>query len=185
MDRRELHYQAMLRQLGAAYYQAVHGQGSAAKVASAVQAVDKADADTTATAATGTPSYKARRWRICDVMTAPALSVTEHTSYKQVARLLSEHRLSALPVLSRALDMTRRMYGDDNWRTAFAQLWYGNALVAKQRYDDAAPVLHAAQATLDKHRADQPHLAMQAAAAVASLGAHGPRKLHVIVVGEP
>jgi CBS domain-containing protein len=101
MDRRELHYQAMLRQLGAAYYQAVHGQGSAAKVASAVQAVDKADADTTATAATGTPSYKARRWRICAVMTAPARSVTAHSSYKQVARLLSEHRLSALPVLSR------------------------------------------------------------------------------------
>ena len=45
MDRREMHYQAMLRELGAAYYQAVHGQGSAAKVASAVQAVDKADAE--------------------------------------------------------------------------------------------------------------------------------------------
>ena len=107
MDRREMHYQAMLRQLGAAYYQAVHGQGSVAKVASAVQAVDKAEADTTARpgspgpAAAGTPPYKARRWRVCDVMTAPALSVTEHTSYKQVARLLSEHRLSALPVLSR------------------------------------------------------------------------------------
>ena len=49
----------------------------------------------------GTPAYKARRWRVCEVMTAPAVSVTEHTSYKQVARLLSEHRLSALPVLSR------------------------------------------------------------------------------------
>jgi CBS domain-containing protein len=111
MDRREMHYQAMLRELGAAYYQAVHGEGSAAKVASAVQAVDKADPDTTARpraqpggpgpAAAGTPAYKARRWRVCEVMTAPALSVTEHTSYKQVARLLSEHRLSALPVLSR------------------------------------------------------------------------------------
>jgi CBS domain-containing protein len=101
MDRRELHYQAMLRQLGAAYYQAVHGQGSAAKVASAVQAVDKEAAGTTASAAAGTPAYKARHWRVCVVMTAPALSVTEHTSYKQVARLLSEHRLSALPVLSR------------------------------------------------------------------------------------
>jgi CBS domain-containing protein len=106
-----MHYQAMLRELGAAYYQAVHGQGSAAKVASAVQAVDKADPDTTARpraqpggpgpAAAGTPAYKARRWRVCEVMTAPAVSVTEHTSYKQVARLLSEHRLSALPVLSR------------------------------------------------------------------------------------
>ena len=111
MDRQEMHYQAMLRGLGAAYYQAVHGQGSAAKVASAVQAVDKAAADTTAgpqarpggpgPAAAGTPAYQARRWRVGEVMTAPALSVTAHTPYKQVARLLSEHRLSALPVLSR------------------------------------------------------------------------------------
>lgn len=107
MDRREMHYQAMLRELGAAYYQAIHGEGSTANVASAVQAVDKADADTTARpggpgpAAAGTTAYRARRWRVREVMTAPALSVTEHTSYKQVARLLSEHRLSALPVLSR------------------------------------------------------------------------------------
>ena len=34
MNRREMHYQAMLRELGAAYYQAVHGEGSTAKVAS-------------------------------------------------------------------------------------------------------------------------------------------------------
>jgi CBS domain-containing protein len=112
MDRQEMHHQAMLRELGAVYYQAVHGQGSAAKVASAVRAVEKADAEMTARpqtrpgdpglAAANAPAYRARRWRVCDVMTAPALSVTEHTPYKQVARLLSEHRLSALPVLSRS-----------------------------------------------------------------------------------
>jgi hypothetical protein len=92
------------------------------------------------------------------------------------ASLLAERRADeALPVLSRALDMTRRQYGEDNWRTAQAQLSYGSALVAKQRYDDAAPVLHAAQSTLDKHRADQPRLVTQAAAAVASLGTNGTR----------
>lgn len=107
MDRRELYYEAMLRELGAAYYQAVHGQGSAANVASAVQAVEKADTETagrpgdSGPAAAGGPAHRTRLWRVRDVMTAPALSVTERTTYKQVARLLSEHRLSALPVLSR------------------------------------------------------------------------------------
>ena len=92
------------------------------------------------------------------------------------ASLLAERRPDeAIPVLARALDLTRRQFGEDNWRTALAQLSYGTALVAKQRYDDAAPVLHAAQATLDKHRADQPRLVTQAAAAVASLGTHGTR----------
>jgi serine/threonine-protein kinase len=99
------------------------------------------------------------------------------TTYRTLgAALLAEHRVDeALPVLSRALDMTRRQYGEDNWRTAYAQLSYGNALVAKQRFDDAGPVLHSAQATLDKHRADQPRLVAQVAAAVASLGSHGAR----------
>jgi CBS domain-containing protein len=108
MDRQEMHYQAMLRELGAAYYQAVHGEGSAANVASAVQAVEKADAETAArtddseSTAGGRPAYQARRWRVRDVMAGPAVSVTEHTTYKQVAQLLSEHRLSAVPVLSRS-----------------------------------------------------------------------------------
>jgi len=108
MDRQEMHYQAMLRELGAAYYQAVHGEGSAANVASAVQAVEKADAETAArtddseSTAGGRPAYQARRWRVRDVMAVPAVSVTEHTTYKQVAQLLSEHRLSAVPVLSRS-----------------------------------------------------------------------------------
>lgn len=35
------------------------------------------------------------RWRVSDVMTAKALPVTEATGYKQIARLLTEHRLSA------------------------------------------------------------------------------------------
>jgi CBS domain-containing protein len=117
MDRREMHYQAMMRELGAAYYQAVHGEGSVASVASAVQAVEKAGTEPAdgpqarrgdpGLAAAGAPAYRARRWRVRDVMTAPAVSVTEHTTYKQVARLLSEHRLSALPVLSRG----RRVIG--------------------------------------------------------------------------
>jgi CBS domain-containing protein len=101
----------MLQELGAAYYQAVHGQGSAANVASAVQAVAKADAETTGQpqtrpgqpgpSATGGPAHWGKPWRVRDVMTAPALSVTEHTTYKQVARLLSERQVSSLPVLSR------------------------------------------------------------------------------------
>src|SRR5690242_15241554 len=103
MNRREMHYQAMLQELGAAYYQAVHGQGSAAKVASAVQAVTKADAETTGQpqtpgqpgpSATGGSAHWGKPLRIRDVMTAPALSVTQHTTYKQVARLLSERQVS-------------------------------------------------------------------------------------------
>jgi CBS domain-containing protein len=111
MDRRDMYYQAMLRELGAAYYEAVYGRGSTTEVASALRAVAKADEAATdqqqaspgppGEAATNGTAFSGKRWRVRDVMTSPAVSVTEHTTYKQVARLLSEHGLSALPVLSR------------------------------------------------------------------------------------
>ena len=92
------------------------------------------------------------------------------------AALLTQRRTDeALPFLERALDMSRRQFGETDWRTAHAQLSYGNALLAKQRYGDAEPLLRAAQATLQKHRVDQPRLAAQASTAIAMLPALSSR----------
>ena len=88
------------------------------------------------------------------------------------ASILLQQRVDeSLPFLQRALDMSRRDFGETNTRTAHAQLTYGNALVAKQRYTDATPLLRAAYTTFDKHRRDQPQLAKQADAAIAALNA--------------
>jgi len=40
------------------------------------------------------------QWQVGDVMTAKVVAVPEQTSYKQIAQLLREHHLMALPVLS-------------------------------------------------------------------------------------
>ena len=77
----------------------------------------------------------------------------------------------ALPILVRALEMSREQFGPENWRTADAQLAYGTALVAKGRYAEAEPLLLAARATLERNRKAQPRLAVRAAAAVARLAA--------------
>jgi tetratricopeptide (TPR) repeat protein len=88
------------------------------------------------------------------------------------AAILAQHRTDeALPILERALDMSRREFGADSWRTAHAQLSYGKALLVKRRYGDAATVLHEAHAILQKHRTDQPRLAAQCSAAMAMLAA--------------
>jgi CBS domain-containing protein len=108
MSRRDAYFDAMVRQLGAAYYQALHGDGSAAEVARAVESVDAEVAqergEEASPAAPGLSGaahrHRAARWRVSDVMTAKAVSVSVGTGYKQIARLLSEHRLSALPVLN-------------------------------------------------------------------------------------
>jgi tetratricopeptide (TPR) repeat protein len=81
----------------------------------------------------------------------------------------------ALSILERALDMSRREFGEESERTAHAQVSYGKALVAKGRYAEAAPLLRAAQATLRKHRTDQPRLVAQADAAMAELTARSAR----------
>ena len=86
------------------------------------------------------------------------------------AAVLAQGRVDeALPILERTLAMARREFGNADVRTAFAQLAYGNALVARRRYADATPLLRAAQATLATHRVDQPRLVAAAAAAVAAL----------------
>ena len=92
------------------------------------------------------------------------------------AALLTQGRVDdALPILDRALAMARRAWGEENVSTALARVWYGSALVAKGRYAEAEPLLRAAQATLQKHRADQPRLAQRADAAMAVLAARSAR----------
>lgn len=90
------------------------------------------------------------------------------------AALLAQHRTDeALPILAHVLELTRREMGDANLRTAHAALSYGNALVAKGRYADAAPILRSAHAFLQKHRVDQPRLAAQSDAAMVALENRG------------
>jgi CBS domain-containing protein len=103
MSRQDAHFDAMLRHLGAAYYHTLHGSGSAADVATAVEAVAEFGAGSgRGLADTGPgaePVRRQGRWRVRDVMTTPVVTAQTRTSCKQVARLITEHKLSALPVL--------------------------------------------------------------------------------------
>jgi CBS domain-containing protein len=52
-----------------------------------------------ADAAARARSHHGGRWRVRDVMSTDVVSVGKTTSYKQVARLMTEHKVSALPVV--------------------------------------------------------------------------------------
>jgi CBS domain-containing protein len=110
VTRREVHFDAMLRHLGAAYYQTLRGQGSAAEVARAVEVVNEYEASN-GTHAPGPHGHGQRlaaaarvrhrgRWRVRDVMTTGVVTARTTMSYKQVARLMTEHKVNALPVVS-------------------------------------------------------------------------------------
>lgn len=114
MNRRDAHLDALLRHLGAAYYDSLHGKAAPADVARALASVaGQVGEEPTGPAAAGraaaahngsTLSQQKRqgRWhsRVQDVMTAPVVTVDRITPYKEIAGLLAEHKVSGVPVLT-------------------------------------------------------------------------------------
>lgn len=115
MSRNDVHLDAMLRHLGAAYYDSLHGRAAQADVARALDSVaghlgeespKRPAAASTAAAGQHGPGNKHHqhhgRWhsRVRDVMTTSVVTVDRITPYKEIARLLTEHRISGMPVLT-------------------------------------------------------------------------------------
>jgi CBS domain-containing protein len=105
MTRREEHLDAMLRHLGATYYQTLYGQGTAADVAKAVESVTAQERSNgiTRPAAAGRPPHTpgTGRWRVRDVMMTEVVTAHKEDTYKRIASLMNEHKVSAIPVLGR------------------------------------------------------------------------------------
>jgi len=120
MPRTDIHLDAMLRHLGAAYYESLHGRATRADVTRALDTVEEHLGEQPARLAAGGARGPARRardhgdgrgangsrrrprgWsrRVGDVMTTSVVTVDRPTPYKEVARLLAEHRISGMPVL--------------------------------------------------------------------------------------
>ena len=103
MTRADTHLDAMLRHLGAAYYESLHGRAARSDVARALDTVEEHLGEQ------GPPPPKAprheelrkRRWarRVSDVMTTTVVTVDRITPYQDIDRLLTRHRISGVPVL--------------------------------------------------------------------------------------
>ncbi len=111
MNRRDALFDAMLRHLGAAYYESLHGRASASDVARALDTAEEhagervtqpaAPRQPAAPSADGDGHDQRGRWqrRVRDVMTKSVVTVERTTPYKDIAALIAEHKVSALPVL--------------------------------------------------------------------------------------
>jgi CBS-domain-containing membrane protein len=96
----------MLRHLGAAYYESLHGRAARSDVARALDTVEEhlGEQGPPAPKRGPAPHHEAlrkRRWarRVSDVMTTTVVTVDRITPYQEIDRLLTRHRISGVPVL--------------------------------------------------------------------------------------
>ncbi len=117
MSRDDAYLSAMLRQLGATYYKTLRGDGAASDVGRAVEAVagargssDLAAGPERAASGDGdarSDGWPRRSWRVGDVMTTDVVTVDRDMSCKRVVRLMTDRRLTAIPVV----DDSRKVLG--------------------------------------------------------------------------
>jgi len=122
MARTDVHLDAMLRHLGAAYYDSLHGRATRSDVNRALEAVEeqvKTRQRQVPRGATAPVGVRRTRQdggqepairhvpRVRDVMTAKVVAVDRLTPFGDIVRLLTEHRISGVPVLM----MGRRVAG--------------------------------------------------------------------------
>ena len=103
MTRADTHLDAMLRHLGAAYYESLHGRAARSDVARALDTVEEhlGEQGPPAPKAPRHEELRKRRWarRVSDVMTTTVVTVDRITPYQDIDRLLTKHRISGVPVL--------------------------------------------------------------------------------------
>jgi CBS domain-containing protein len=111
MTRKDDYLDFMLRHLGAAYYESLHGRASSYDVTRALDTVEEhlnehAKGSEAAPPPSVPPARQAggpwhTRWarKVSDVMTTSVVTVDRITPYQEIARLLAEHKISGVPVL--------------------------------------------------------------------------------------
>lgn len=110
MTRREIHLDAMLRHLGAAYYESLHGRGAHGDVRRAVAQVASELGDESAAHGPGKAEsadqvhrhHGRLHCRVRDVMATRIVTVQRTMMFKDIATVLVEHRISGAPVLMRS-----------------------------------------------------------------------------------
>ena len=106
MTHTDTYLDGMLRHLGAAYYESLHGRAARSDVARALDTVEEHLGEQGPPAAKRRPAphheeLRKRRWarRVSDVMTTTVVTVDRITPYQEIDRLLTRHRISGVPVL--------------------------------------------------------------------------------------
>lgn len=127
MSRKDAQLDAMLRHLGAAYYDSLHGRAADGDVGRAIdQVAGRMGENPPGGAAPLSPQHAGHaerpplsahhgrtHSRVRDVMTTEVVTVDRITTFKEIARLLVEHRISGVPVLAMGRHVVGVVTGSD------------------------------------------------------------------------
>ena len=179
MNRREAHFDAMLRHLGAVYYQALQEEAAAAEVAPAADVGTELPAHPDRS---GVNRGLRRRgqWRVRDVMTADVVTADRNMSYKQAAKLLTDQRVSAIPVVAKGGRLIGMVSEADVLHKAERRPWrWGGSLSGRARRDRVkARARTAAELMTSPAITIQPDASLSAAARL--MNTHHMRRLPVV-----
>ena len=179
MSRRDTYLDAMLRHLGASYYQTLRGEASAADVARAVEAVTEfqAHGDTGGTLETGRGFRQRGRWRVRHVMTVKAVTADRNMLYKQAA--ITDQRVTAIPVVSESGRVVGMMSEADLLHKVEPRSRGGTGLSGRARRDRAkARARTAGELMTSPAITIQPDASLSAAARL--MNTHHIRRLLVV-----
>ena len=119
-----IYLDAMLRHLGATYYESLHGQAARSDVARALDRVEehlneRGERSEAAPPEAGPqPAHhgsRHSRWarRVGDVMKTSVVTVDRITPCQEIARLLTEHKTGGVPVLMMGRQVAGVVTGSD------------------------------------------------------------------------
>jgi CBS-domain-containing membrane protein len=180
VSRREAHFDAMLRHLGAVYYQALQEEAAAVEVARRDRGT-KAGHDGLGGAPEAGRGLRHRgRWRVRDVMTADVVTAGRNMPYKQTAKLMTDQRVSAVPVVAKGGRVIGMVSEADVLRKAERRPWrWGGRLSGRARRDRAkAGARTAGQLMTSPAITIHPDASLSAAARL--MNAHHMRRLPVV-----
>jgi CBS domain-containing protein len=179
VGRSEAHFDAMLRHLGAVYYQELQEEAAAAEVAQAVNAVTGLPARRDRGTEAGQGLRHRGRWRVRDVMTADVVTADRNMTYKQAAKLLTGQRVNAIPVVAKGGRVLGMVSEADVLRKAERRPWRRSGLAGRARRDQAkAKARTAGQLMTSPPITIHPDAPLSAAARL--MNAHHIRRLPVV-----
>jgi CBS domain-containing protein len=180
VSRREAHLDALLRHLGVVYYRALQEEAAAAEVARRERGAKVGRDSLGGAPGAGRGPRRRGRWRVCDVMMADVVTADRNMPYKQAAKLMTDQRVSAIPVVAKGGRVVGVVSEADVLRKAERRPWRWDSRLSGRARRDRVKARARTVGQLMTSPAITIHPDASLSAAARLMNAHHLRRLPVV-----